>query len=531
MDFFNLKAVTRAFTLCSLFLTWACYAEQTPHFKISHYEIAGNSKISTESLMSALAHLTGDNQDFSTIQTAIAILQQVYKDAGYETIKVVIPKQEIDEGVIHLQIIEARLQKLEIQGNQNYDDKNIQNATPALQSGETPNIRNLAANLRLGNESKFKQTQVTFRQGEDPHSIDAVIKVSDKKPWLVSTSIDNTGTDRTGNWRLGFAFMHANLFNRDHTLSAQFLTSPDNWDNVQIFGMNYRIPVYSLGDSLEFNANHSSVNAGVVNTTDGSFGINGSGDFFGIHFVHLLPRFLDWDQRLNFGADYRYYHNKISFQGFPEQNLLPDSEIHPLSVNYIGFYRGAEREWGMNFGIYQNIPGGEKGDTKAIKATRLKADAAYNLVRYGISFTEKLPLNWQIHAEFNGQHTDDALISGEQFGLGGINSVRGFQERILANDKGYRAVFEFYSPDIAKLFEWENFNLRGLIFFNAGNAWRNFPLPGENKFNHLSSIGIGIRSRISSDAHFRLDWSNILDANGINKTGQKHIQASLILVF
>ena len=51
-----------------------------------------------------------------------------------------------------------------------------------------------------------------------------MVKVSDEQPWKVSVTLDNTGTPQTGNYRVGLGFVHANLFDRDHMLTAQYIT-------------------------------------------------------------------------------------------------------------------------------------------------------------------------------------------------------------------------------------------------------------------------------------------------------------------
>ncbi|OQW71111.1 MAG: hypothetical protein BVN35_17205 [Proteobacteria bacterium ST_bin11] len=502
-----------------------------PHFPIRQFVIQGNLKISSHTLESVVAPLTGDDRDFATIQAAVAAIQLAYKEAGYETIRVVIPKQEIDNGIVRLQVFEAVLGKVQLEGNKFFDDSNIRHALPSLKEGQTPDIRALGVNLRLVNESSAKQTQVTFLKGDDPQAVDAKVEVVDGSPWRAAASLDNTGTDATGDWRLGFAYMHSNLFNRDHVISAQYVTSPEHIENVNIFGLNYRIPLYTLGDALEFNASHSDVNSGVINTTAGSYGISGSGDNLGGHYIYLLPRVMGWDQRINVGFDFRRYQNNVTLQGGDGSSLVPDTQVNVLSASYIGFIRQPEREWAVNFGVYQNMPGGSKGDSLALEAARTGANASYTLMRYSVNFNQNLPENWQLRAEFSGQHTNDALISGEQFGLGGINSVRGFQERILANDKGHRASLELFTPDLAALLEKNSVKLRAVAFYNAANAWRNNPLPDEEDHNHISSIGLGLRGSVGQHAHLRLDLANILDTGDVSSEGQKLAQASVFCLF
>jgi len=77
-------------------------------------------------------------------------------------------------------------------------------------------------------------------------------------------SLDNTGNEATHRYRSGFAYQHANRFDRDHVLTAQFVTSPGNRHDVYVYGLGYRIPIYSLGDSIDLIASYSNVDSGTV---------------------------------------------------------------------------------------------------------------------------------------------------------------------------------------------------------------------------------------------------------------------------
>ena len=56
--------------------------------------------------------------------------------------------------------------------------------------------------------------------------------------------LDNTGSEDTEDERLTVSYQNANLFDRDHTLTASFTTAPADTDKASQFGVNYRIPLY-----------------------------------------------------------------------------------------------------------------------------------------------------------------------------------------------------------------------------------------------------------------------------------------------
>jgi len=129
-----------------------------------------------------------------------------------------------------------------------------------------------------------------------------------------------------------------------------------------------------------------------------------------------------------------------------------------------------------------------------------------------------------------GQETSDALVSGEQFGMGGFDNVRGFLEREVANDRGYRGNFEVYTPDFGKWFG-NNWKVRALGFYDAGRALRNHALPGEVTAISIGSSGLGLRLAYANSATLRLDYAVVNDAGGTQGKGDARLHASVIFLF
>jgi hemolysin activation/secretion protein len=85
------------------------------------------------------------------------------------------------------------------------------------------------------------------------------------------------------------------------------------------------------------------------------------------------------------------------------------------------------------------------------------------------------------------QYSPDVLISGEQFGLGGLGSVRGTSiERPISGDKGLSASFEITTPEVAT-------GLRLIGFVDAGWLGNNNPAPPKPTSDRLASVGLGLR--------------------------------------
>jgi hemolysin activation/secretion protein len=105
-----------------------------------------------------------------------------------------------------------------------------------------------------------------------------------------------------------------------------------------------------------------------------------------------------------------------------------------------------------------------------------------------------------------GQYTRDLLVAGEQFGLGGANSIRGFNERQFANDYGVSANFEIYTPDIASWLRLDNANkVRLVAFYDIGHLVRNEPLRNDTARTTAKGAGMGVRYTHGSNLSIKLD--------------------------
>ncbi len=109
-----------------------------------------------------------------------------------------------------------------------------------------------------------------------------------------------------------------------------------------------------------------------------------------------------------------------------------------------------------------------------------------------------LPRDLQTRVRFTAQYTSDMLLPGEQFGLGGMDSVRGFFEREFTGDKGFSGSVELYSPELVALDSGtaSDVRVRLLAFYDYGRAWINNPQVLEQRVTGISSVGPGVAHRL-----------------------------------
>ena len=509
---------------------------QAERFDIDRFNIEGNTLLKPDEIDAALNPFTGKHREYADVQRAIETLRQRYRTEGFSVVWVVAPEQDLDRGVVTLRVIEARIGKITIEGNRFFNDANTRFSLPVLRENISPRAGDISANVQLANENPAKQVDVVLRPGENHDVVDATVDVIDVPPLKAFLTFDNTGNPQTGDFRLGVGVQHANLFNRDHVGTFNYVTSPGKENQVSLYSGSYRLPLYSWGDSMDFIITHSDVSVGTAQTVAGPLTFSGKGDVYGLRYNQLLDRQGEYSHRIVYGFDYRAYRNHCALGNFGAAGCGPaavDVTLRPISFSYSGNLAKPGLISDFYVALSHNVPGAANGREIDFNAARPSpnggagAPSRYTIFRFGASRVNVLENNWQVRAAVNAQHTSNALVSGEQFGTAGATAVRGFLEREVVRDTGYFVNLELYSPNLmGKLIPGEG-NLRGLLFYDIARAANN-PLVGEDKQQiSIASIGAGLRWNIQRNFNLRFDLARVIDEGGSKRAGdlRGHISA------
>jgi len=516
------------FLLCVIFVAscGAAQAQGLPRFEVKRFEVSGNTLLEPDEIDATLRPFTGPGKSFADIEAARQALLIAYQEAGYGAVQVVVPEQQVSAGVVKLNILQAKVSSIKVGGNKHFSNDNIRRSLPRLQEGQTPNTRDVAQDLRVANESPAKQVTVFFKTGERAGDVEATAQVSDDKPIKFFVSLDNTGSGETGYQRLGLGFQHANLWDKDHVLTMQYTTSPDHLSDVSIYGLGYHFPLYGYRSSLDIYGGYSDVNSGTV---AGLFNVSGAGTVAGVRFNYYFDKQNDFEHKLGISQDYRAYESNVDFSG---TQLGSDVTVHPISFSYSGQLRLENSgQIGFFVGASKNISGGNDGGQAAFDLARPGAKPSYTIYRMGANLNYPFSNGWEVQALADGQYTPDLLVPGEQYGLGGLNSVRGFKEREISNDYGYRATVELYTPNFADTLKLGNSRLRALAFYDMGYVKRNDPMPGEFAAIGVASIGAGLRYSLGKNFNARFDYAYVLDGAPTREEGEQRGHFSLVYVF
>ncbi|MDI1246669.1 MAG: ShlB/FhaC/HecB family hemolysin secretion/activation protein [Rhodoferax sp.] len=500
-------------------------APSEPQFAISKFEVSGNTLLAPNTVDARLTSFVGDERRFADIEAARRALEAMYLQAGYSTVQVTLPEQEISSGVIRLLVREMKLGSITLMSANHHDLDNVKASVPGLVEGQVPNTVAVAESLRLANDNPSKQTQLLFKPDPVNNRVDAVLRLEDEKPWKGFVSLDNTGTSDTGKTHLNVGYQHANLFNRDHVLTLQYITSVEKPQNMHIYGFGYRLPLYDRADAIDVYAGYSDVNSGTV---AGLFNVSGKGKVLGARYAHQFVKTNEFEHKLSVGMDYRAYENNIDQNGTA---LGTDVTVHPFNLSWNSLWKKDNTQLNGYASWLHNLPGGSKGSDADFAATRSGAQASYQLLRLGGNASKQFAGDWQWRLALDAQYTQEPLVPGEQFGLGGQDSVRGFDERSVSGDRGWRTGLEIFSPDIGGTTGIAGARLRFSAFVEGGQVQRLQALPGETGSEGIASVGLGMRFGIDKSLSFRLDFGHVINGDASQNKGSDKLHGSMAYVF
>ncbi|MCQ8896285.1 hypothetical protein NQT62_07530 [Limnobacter humi] len=501
-------------------------SDDEPVFSIAGFEVQGPELVPRNQVMAVLAGFSGRPITFSELRTATAAVERLHALAGFEVVRVLIPEQDVEPGQrLKLQIVDARLDVVQVSGNDFLPAERVAASLPVLKQGALINTVDMDKNLRLVNDNPSRIVRVELEPSDKPGLVDAKVKVSDQSPLAAYVSLDNSGTNATGDFRLGVSLQHNNFLNRDHMASLQYVTSPGHWSDVEVYGLNYKIPFYELNSMLEVAYSDSNVNAGSLSLGASSISVQGAGTSYAVRWTYLMDRLAGFDQRVTVSQELKQFVSQVQLNG-SGSSLVPNLESRPTGVSYSLTEAQDTRTRSAQIAYFKNYVTGGDNSTVRYSQSNSAARADFDVFRMSLAWSDQWLGNWRFTAQVDGQYSGNALISGEQFGAGGMYSVRGFEERVLSGDSGLRESIELQGPNLAKSFGGVFERFMPVVFTEAAQVRLHNAASGSPSEPHLMSYGIGARFAFAPRQQFRVDLARVVSGVPIQPQGDVMLHVS-----
>ena len=480
--------------------------------------VAGVTGIISSSDLIQKAEFLGKMQPFLGKPVTLGGLDEItkevinyFREQGFPVVNVIVPQQNVKDGVIQILAIEARVGRVKVEGARWFRPENIREQVK-LREGDKIDANQLEDDVSWLNTNPFRTSDLVFEPGEKDGTTDLVIKTQDRLPFRVYTTFDDYGIDLTGKNRQSLGFNVGNLFSLDHQAGFQYTTAwKDIFNSMNAYSGSYTIP-FPWRNTLTIYGSYTKSDATLA------AGQNLQGDSWQMsgRYNVPLPSFGPLSHSFFAGTDFKQSQNALVIFG-TNIGSGSNSGLAPFSIFQLtaGYDATVQDDWGLTSGeaaVYYS-PGGVSGwnNQKQFNQVVLNANDNYAYGRFNLNRTFILPYKFTFSGNFNAQLASTPMMPTEQYGIGGYNTVRGYDERSANGDQGYIVNVELRTPpgSIFKIFGNQEIDdsFQFIGFFDYGFVQDiQAPAGALEQTVYLMSFGPGLRYNIDRFVTVRFDW-------------------------
>lgn len=458
---------------------------------VAEIKIQGNCCLSEKALQELLRCYTGKEITISEIYQACSDIQQAYACKGYFLARAYPPEQDIENGVLTLEVLEGCLGEIIVEGNCYYKQCFIRSYFTRFQNCAI-NYDKFIEALLLVNEHMDLTVGAVFKKGERYGTADVILKVVDCRPRHLYFNSNNYGSKSTTNQRTGGRLDYGNLFlSGDKFTLAQVVGSPIK--ELLFTEASYKVPISRRGTDLKLAYLHSEFDVGILNQLE----LGGRTDIGVIKLTQALKRTRRFNADLYVHGDYKEVRNRA---------LGKTSSFDKLR-NVGG---GLTFDWvdgwcGRNIGDLHAVVGIPDiiGGSPAVNPLSSRAGAGSKFVIYSLDFTrvQSLFCDTFLILQGYGQYSVYKLPYAEAIYIGGADATRGYKVAAAIGDYGYYGTVELRMPPpfikCCKVpfsrCQWKD-TLQLVFFYDRGQVWFNGGDITAQKSNiPLNGVGAGVR--------------------------------------
>ena len=387
--------------------------------QVRGFTLVGNTLLSTEELRKALAPFTDRVMTLDQLREAADAVTSTYREAGW-MVRAILPQQEIKDGIVTIQIIEAIFGGASVQGAEPKRieaSRLVRMAQSRLESGKPLNARRLDRVLLLLDDLPGVGVSGHLVQGQREGETNLVLVATDDKLLTGSTSVDNQGSLRTGADRIS-----VNLaINSPARMGDALAINAMKTQGVDYQRLAYTVP--AGGDGWRWGVHASNLNYRVVADEFASLNPNGAATTVGWDLSYPLLRSLVQNINLAFSYDNKRF----------------DNSINSVSTAYGIKAYNASLTWQQMDGW----GGGGSSSASTVLTTGQKTnESPYTKLNISLGRLQKLSQSFSLNASATAQASNVNLDSSEKLYLGGATSVRAYPTGEAGGSMGHTLSLE-----------------------------------------------------------------------------------------
>jgi len=467
---------------------------------IEEYLVRGNTVLDARAIEAAVTPFLGPGRTLKDVEGARDALVAAYQARGYQSVYVDLPEQQVEQGVVVLQVSETKVGRLRVVGAQYNSPLDVRQQVPALTEGTVPDFTQAQVELTALNRGPKRQVMPLVKQGSLPGTMDVDLKVDDSSPWRASVGLNNDYSADTKKLRTSMSVGHDNLWQMGHSATISFFGTPGDLNQTKVWSASYMAPIGTQGWSVEATGYQS--NSNVAST--GGTSVLGKGHALGMKVNYTVPNSGIWWHSFSAGIDFKDNQEALKLNGTGSSVPL---KYVPLSVSYNGFAQTEAATYGLGLSLVAGTRAsfGYGSDSAAYDNKRYKASPSFLVLKGDGNATYTLGSGAQLHGRMSGQLADAALVSGEQMAAGGANSVRGYLSAEATGDYGVSGTVEWRTPQLTYFSRLENWRL--FAFADGARLRLRDPMIEQKDLFGLASVGVGSSFQFLRYLNGRIDFS------------------------
>lgn len=440
-----------------------------------------------------------------TLKNIYEIAQKItnkYRNDGYILSKAIVPPQKINDGVVHLRIIEGYIDKIKIQGPVRGPRKLINKYKKNILKSRPLRVSDLERYLLLIDDLPGVTAKSVLAPSEDKPSATTMTLILADKAFVGHIGTDNRGSKFNGPYQfLGGVTVNSLL--GDHSRAGLQGVFTSQTDELLFLNAFYDLPINQEGTRLFFS---SSVSKSEPGSTLKQFDINGDSSSITLRLTHPFLRSRAKNLTGHLGFSGRNSTTKIL-------GLL-DSEDRLRVMNMGVSYDYADEYKGVNL-IRLNLSKGlnifDATESGSSNLSRSQGKSNFTKLTGNLMRIQNLSPSWNLLGAASWQYSFDKLLASEEFGVGGSQYGRAYDSSEITGDHGIA-----FKVELQKAFRpaWDylsDFQLYS--FLDYGSVWNKVQTSTGAKRQDLTSIGLGMRFNITDSISGYLEMNQPVSDN------------------
>lgn len=460
-----------------------------PKFIVKKFQVKGNTLIDEATLAPVLETGGGMEVTLGILHLIAQEISALYAMNGYVLTRAYVPEQEIENGIVTIQVVEGTLGKIQVSGNEKFKQEEILARLQPLLADPALKESTLEKYLLRLNAIQGLKLKAVLKPGEVFGTSDLTLQATESRSYRIAFDADNFGSRFTGEQRYGLTGEAGSLLVLGDRLSVRGVKSNEDQDFIN---PSYSIPIGPYGTTVTLSYVFTEFNLGgelvVLNA-------GGQASIFTMDVSHSLVQTRSSEFHLSLGGKIRNFENELA--GAVSSN----DKLRNAYLAAGGFFKDPLRA--RTFYTLRLQQGFSESDVSDPLNSRFqgRGDAlvsSFNVTRYQSAFIGKTYL--MVAAK--GQVASKRVLSPDQFAIGGFGSVRGYPLAEAAGDNGF-----FVSAELVAPFPFKMTVLNGprkiqldqvlsfFAFLDHGQVFIKNRQPGEYD-RELNGVGLGARLNI-----------------------------------